>query len=95
MEPVAMDLGTFRAVLEELTARGMDLTVRDEQGSTILHSAAWNGHLELVEELVEDYYVEVDAMLRLMRGTYMVGRRGTWRRRRGMRRSSSIWIRSR
>ena len=52
----------FRSVIEALLEDGEDITSRDEDGATILHHASWNGHLTLVEELVERHHVEVSAL---------------------------------
>ena len=57
-----MDASTFLAVVSALVEHGMDLTARDEHGATILHFAAWNGHMNLVQALVEEHDVPVEAM---------------------------------
>lgn len=48
----AVLIGDVRA-LEELSRHGADLTVRESKnGGTLLHIAAFNGHLEVVQLLV-------------------------------------------
>jgi ankyrin repeat protein len=48
-------------VFDKLVADGVDpARARDEDGSTVLHMAAWAGHLSLVRRLVEEMGLPVD-----------------------------------
>src|SRR5438309_11637489 len=54
----AADKGYFESVRRSL---GLDVNYKDDDGRTLLHRAASNGHLEIVKLLVVEFKADVNA----------------------------------
>ena len=48
-------------ILHLLVENGADLEAQDNSGWRALHSAAYNGHLPFIQELISRYHVDINA----------------------------------